>query len=268
MDDVNFSVIADQSAVNALSTKRLQFEPRGEMLRFRADIRAALGSMQLAPGQHLRVEYTPSVTATDGWVDLENVTLYNVGMGHFAHLLDDGISCQRLEPSGELHRVTYSGAHDWIPPSATNQFVARLLGTLNDFPRSVTEWWRAFRLMEFEQKERLGEGEAFRLVVIVKVRDPGGWLGPRLKPMLDGLVSALHAHDGSSRENLEPRLDHALGGQNWQLLTESSRSVLPIRRLLRPHGERFAWNPADELCSGFDVRVRVGAPEVKAAVFR
>lgn len=266
MNDSAFSVVADESGVTARSVRRLQFEPKGEMLGFRSELRNALLQFRLEPGQHLRVEYTPADDRSDGWVDLENVALYNVGMSSFAHLLDNGISCQRLDPNGAIHRLAYSGAKDWAQRDVGGRLVARLNGSLREFPRSVSEWWHAFRQMDVQAEKRLREGEPFSLLVVVSAYQPEGWLGPRLKPLLDGLVSALHAHDGSSREILEPRLDHVLGGQNWQLLTDPSDSVLPQRRLLRPHGENFAWNPADDLCGGFDVRIAVGMPEITAVI--
>ena len=86
------------------------------------------------------------------------------------------------------------------------------------------------------------------------------WSGPTVaavvKPLLDGLVSALHAHNGAHHDVLLPRLAH-LGQPDaiWSLLCSPDAALLGTRRLIRPHGERIAWNPADELCTACSVRV-------------
>jgi hypothetical protein len=261
-----FSVAADESTVVAESARRLQFEAKDAMAAFRSDIRSALSRLQIDSSSHLRVVYTPASDPAHGWVDLENVTLYNVGMGHFAHLLNHGISCERLHPAGTTHRIEYRGERDWAQRDGENQLVARVHGTLSEFPQSVSAWWRALRLMDTHVTKRLGEQETYGLELVVTIPRPEGWLGPRLKPLLDGLISALHAHDGSGRDLLEPRLDQLLGTRNWDLLTDDAQSALPRRRLLRPHGSTFAWNPADDLCTRFDVRVERGAPAISAAI--
>jgi hypothetical protein len=49
----------------------------------------------------------------------------------------------------------------------------------------------------------------------------GSWSGPALaacvKPMLDGLVSALHVHDGANELDVRPRVEAALGAEAWPL---------------------------------------------------
>lgn len=69
-----------------------------------------------------------------------------------------------------------------------------------------------------------------------------------LEPLVDGVVSALHAHDGSEVTDLAARL--ALLGPDAReisgLLLDTSRSILGTRRLLWRWREGVQWNPADD----------------------
>jgi hypothetical protein len=149
-----------------------------------------------------------------------------------------------------------------------DRLAARLQGPLRGSLTTPSGWWRAFRLMDIEMCDRLGDGEPFGLDIVVSIERPEYWLGSRLKGLLDGLVAAISSHDGSSREVLEPRLDDLLKSTNWDLLTDDSQSLLPRRRLIRSHGRGLAWNPADEHCSNLNVRLERGSPEVSVTVVR
>jgi hypothetical protein len=82
----------------------------------------------------------------------------------------------------------------------------------------------------------------------------GARLANLIKPMLDGLVSCLHAHDGSNPDVLRSHLE-ALGppDQLWQQLTDSSTAILGTRPLIRPYRKGIIWNPGDDLCHAFRI---------------
>lgn len=136
-----------------------------------------------------------------------------------------------------------------------------------EFPTSPGGWWRLFRTARIEKADTVRPIDTFGLSVDVWTPNPDQWLPPRLKGMLDGLVSAMHFHDGSSAELIRSRLHEHLGHDDWNLLLDSTVALLGVRRLLRPHMRSFAWNPADELCDDFEVRIHSGAPGVEATVF-
>ncbi len=75
----------------------------------------------------------------------------------------------------------------------------------------------------------------------------GARLANLLKPMLDGLVSCLHAHDGSNADVLRPHLD-ALGPPDrlWEQLTDSSTAILGTRALIRRSAKGIMWNRGDD----------------------
>ncbi|HSH58359.1 MAG TPA: hypothetical protein VK988_01720, partial [Acidimicrobiales bacterium] len=70
-----------------------------------------------------------------------------------------------------------------------------------------------------------------------------------VKVLVDGVVSALHTHDGTQFEVLADRLSQRLcvpGDQLAHLLTDSPVAVLDRRRLLWPFQSFVQWNPADD----------------------
>jgi hypothetical protein len=79
-----------------------------------------------------------------------------------------------------------------------------------------------------------------------------------VKVLVDGVMSALHAHDGTQLELLAGRLaerlslpaDHVAG-----LLAGDTPAVLGQRRLLWPFRDFVQWNPADDAI----VRLRIAS---------
>lgn len=261
-----YEVTAEDGCVAAWSVTRLPFEPKGWLHDFREDLRAALRSMPLRPGDHLTATYTtPATTGTTEFADVENVLFYNVGSGSYSHLLAGGVECHRVQGTDALHRVTYLTGSTWGPHESIEQFAsfqAPLTGPL----KNPTDWWWLLRRNVTTTAAPPSGAEYW-----IDLTLSGSWTGTRLagalKPMLDGLVSALHSHDGTSRDELEPRL-RALGADDsvWATLTDPEHAVLGTRRLVRPHRAGVAWNPADDLCAGFQVRQFDGPPQITATV--
>lgn len=261
MKSDEFRVTGDAARIEAWSRIRPQFEPRDTMLDFRAQLRDAIGALRVDAGQVLQAEYRPPADPQGGFVDVENVTLYNVGMNFFAHLMHSGVRCVRLDGQGDSHMLRYFGG---APGTESAESVATFASDPPHFPKSPAGWWRLFRTASIQRAIDVPSVGAFSLSLDVWTPVPQNWLPSRLKGMLDGLVSAMHFHDGSSMEVLRPRLREHLGTDDWELLLDDSFAPLGERRLLRPHMQTFAWNPADELCHEFEVRVHAGTPRVEA----
>lgn len=71
------------------------------------------------------------------------------------------------------------------------------------------------------------------------------------KPLLDGIVSSFHVHDGSDLLVLLDRLSKLTDDSKSNLkslLMESDMAVLGKTRLLHPRGTGVQWNPSDHLC--------------------
>jgi hypothetical protein len=101
-----------------------------------------------------------------------------------------------------------------------------------------------------------GQPYALRLIVGAPT---GGSVAPAkiLKPLVDGVIAALHVHDGSAIAALGDRLAHQCSGVSAkhvrELLTEETAAVLGERRLVWPRAHGVQWNPADDLCVALEL---------------
>src|SRR5262249_9668446 len=119
------------------------------------------------------------------------------------------------------------------------------------------DWWLRLRPHTTIQTERPRTdrvADPFVLDLTIAGPDlPGRRAAGTVKALIDGVVSCFHAHDGSKSDILLPRLTSLLGDHAWEFVCEPSSAVLGMRPLVRPHGQRIAWNPADERCHAFRV---------------
>jgi hypothetical protein len=69
-----------------------------------------------------------------------------------------------------------------------------------------------------------------------------------IKVLVDGVVSALHRHDGSQLEVLAERLSGrlAVSADHVARLLTGDAEVLGTRKLLWPYRNFVQWNPADD----------------------
>jgi hypothetical protein len=70
-----------------------------------------------------------------------------------------------------------------------------------------------------------------------------------IKPLIDGIISALHVHDGSKLDLVAKRLSERLDATPAvpaERLTNRAAAVLGERTLLRPFQNSVQWNPADD----------------------
>jgi hypothetical protein len=113
-----YTVDGDESRVEAWSSVRLPFEPKGWLVEYRAELRNALRAMKAPAGSVLYAEYAAPEPAS---VELENVLLYNVGSGCYSHLALNGVICRRTVSHDGLHHMTYANrnASEVVTPGGT-----------------------------------------------------------------------------------------------------------------------------------------------------
>lgn len=244
-----YAVTGDESRIDAWSTVRLPFEPKGWLREYRDELQKALRSMKATPASVLYGQYAGPKPAV---ADLENVLFYNIGSGCYAHLAQTGMVGTRRASDDGLHHMNYTcpPATDVIIPNAP--IIAS--GQLSSMPAGSTpaHWWACLReRLDTDDRKPL-DGE-FGVVI----EAGAGWrrgLAPSVKSLVDGLVAALHVHDGSEREHVTAALNGVGDGERlWKLLNDPQTAILGRRRLVRPHGQKIAWNPADERCAYFAI---------------
>jgi hypothetical protein len=249
------------AAVRAWSTQRLPFEPKGWLKVYRDELRGALRSMSPIAGALLHAEYA---SPDRQFADVENVLLYNVGAGSYRHLSGSGLLVSRTQSPDTLHRVSYQLIQHVPSEMFCGSTVASV--SLEEFPSApdkAASWWAAIR-----DKVSIGSHEITpEYTVEVHLREVAPRFVSLVKPMLDGMISALHNHDGSNADHIRNALE-SFGEPTrlWSLLVDPSTSVLGRRVLVRPHGPGIAWNPADERCSAFSIMPTVNGPALNAVV--
>lgn len=260
-----WSVDVSEDEVRAVSSRRLPFEPKGEMADFRAAVRAGLRSLQGRQEHGLVATYGAPDHA---FADVENVCLYNIGASNYHHLIAAGIVCGRETSPDSNHHLTYTVGV--LPDGSTTRAdsLAHVEAPVPLDLHSPAEWWAAIR-----PRINVALKTTYRGDYSVAVELHGVWrtttLAGLIKPMMDGLISALHAHDGSMRTELLERLPgRDTGAHTWAQLLDQHCAILGTRRLVRPHGRRIAWNPADERCSAFAIQVVPAEMRSIAAVIR
>ncbi|MFZ2501621.1 MAG: hypothetical protein WAW88_02960 [Nocardioides sp.] len=249
-------VHSGEHTVEGWSAQRLPFEPKGPLKEYGERLRAALRDLEPVEGKHLRAVYA---SPDRDFADVENVLLYNLGTGCYRHLTASGMEVMRTASADGLHRMTYSLTNRWAEEVVGGDEFARVsLEQLPSGPDKPAPWWAAAR----EHLTLSGTAVAREYTVSVQVRAEAQRFVSLVKPMLDGLIAALHTHDGSHGDHIRRSLaQYGDPDRLWALLNDPSHAVLGSRRLVRPHGSGIAWNPADDLCAGFRViRSSTGPP--------
>lgn len=252
------------NTIEGWSIKRLPFEPQGWLKDFRNDLRTAIHSLQSHPGQILHAIYA---TPQSGLCDIENILFYNVGTSHFASLMTNGLRFERSysypdppyplsTPHLHYHHYTMEDAHNDFSGWQTSKLVAAWENI--EIPRSIRKitatniWYRlrSHPLKIFQLPEHpLAQ---FGLCITVTVPDTTTiTLAPLIKPIIDGVVSALHAYRGTEIEQISRHLGLELGqtpAMIANLLQQPDRAPLGERQVVRTYRNSVKWDPADELC--------------------
>lgn len=260
------------SAVEAWSSTRLPFEPTDAMREFRGELRRAVAQLSAGPTEGIHARYVSDVS---GRFDVENVLLYNVGPSAFRGSATSEVVAERslgpvpTTPAGAgtaHHYYRYETMpvgtpwEGWSAASLLASFGPVDLGPLAAASRPSRVWF-AVRQGFANIFDSDGIPAAFGLDLVLDA--PANLpinLATIAKPLIDGVVAAFHAHDdlatlalvaGRVAASLDVPLEEICS-----LLTEDRVAVLGRRRLLWPWRQGVQWNPADDLCAAFRIRVR------------
>jgi hypothetical protein len=121
------------------------------------------------------------------------------------HLTAAGMFCQRWPSPDDRHHLLYRTDVLSSPPAS--RVIAEATAEVPSDIHAPGPWWAEFR-PHVRASNAARASESFTIDVALGGAWPGTRLAGVVKPMLDGLVSALHRHDGSGRDDLLPRLAH------------------------------------------------------------
>lgn len=238
------------------SSLRTVFEPKTpDSIEIRDVIRKGIQGLTVENNEILIAEFTDN-TGLDELYDIENVLFYNIGTGRFAPLTKNGLVFLKKGKND----LDYAYNYKYSVASIENYNVEseNPIACLNDiiFDKRLsnykaTSFWQAFKqntdkILIFDT---INEPQEYGFSLEVKV--PKGKrvnFASIIKPLLDGLISALHASDFS---NEEAKIISDKIGATASLITDNNCVVLWKRKFYKGR----AWNPADEYCTKLVLRV-------------
>lgn len=227
-----FRIHESPNRVLAMGDRQSVFEPKGEYADRRALLRGALRRME-CPHRFL-VASCGAPAGTRG--DLENWLLYNVGFSYFQDASRDGLLIWRETISHTLDGVSYP--HWWsysnTPelPTLPGSRIAEIESRSVRWPSKAAGWWRLSTDSGWMWRSDCAPSASLGLSVQLSIR---GSLLSVLKPMVDGLLCALHEYPGEPGDELVRRI-----------AASTKLEIDAVRARMRPHcaslGRRpFVW---------------------------
>lgn len=256
--EVPYHLEADMHGVRFWSDTRLPFEPSGHMLEARNLLRHKIGNIVPKRGYILSGMYSSRVQR---FCDVENVLFYNVGTAAFGNLANEGIRFERLHvaplltESGQQFRHCQEYHLEIIPaelPTSPDCSLAFAFNRLSSSTKPHEVWWPATEADTNIVSEITG---AFEMRVVLHSPTPFQNLASIVKPLLDGIISALHFDPNPDAEAVS-RLAEKTGWAIADILKRLNSPTAPVlgsRRLIDPYRNSLKWNPADELCEACTV---------------
>ena len=245
-DHRHFRVEATADVV-AWSTKPVPFSPTD----WRRDLRLGLVEGIRALGSTVGVLAAEVWDGTGRVLDVENALMYNIGPGEFRPFMRTGMWLRR-HTGGFLPRRELAGG----PVAAHYRYEVVDAVTTPDpagdrleftfkacRPTDVKDTWLAARcaVTELGRDIDLSHGRLGMRVVA-----PPGLGAGAVKPLLDGIVSALHR--ASEKDSLTVPILTGWGLPDAERLVTQGAAPLGSRPLIVMQGhDRPAWNPADDL---------------------
>lgn len=253
--------------VEASSTARLPFEPKGWLVDFRRELGTACRHLVATSDQALHATYTSTDRSRS---DIENILSYNLGTGALRAGAAHGLVLERsfANKVGLRHGYRYELAprdNAW-----TGWRTGRPLSWMRfSAPRTAFTtakagmWWLHARRGHIDVHEH-NDTTPEAYLLSISVNPPQQWRGALaglLKPLADGIVSAMHAHTGPI-DTVVPRagaVDPTLAPAEFEHLLRQPRPVaLGHVRLVVPWGNTLQWLPADDHIVGLEIRITDG----------
>ena len=255
-----------EGVVEAWASRRLQFGAKDWQVEFRTELTEALQSLEAADDQLLHGTFLSSSRES---FDAENVLFYNLertaclgracrtGLRFERGFEPPPVPPRRLALADNYHRYELAPLDSryryWSEGSVVARIKTQPFGPVSALTKPAIVWYAS----------KTGEVEVLAGAVLPESYGVRAWLAAPssdppnpaavIKPLLDGLVSALHRHNepGSLGEISEPiaRQVGIAPDAAGKALIDRTGAVLGPRRLAWRWGqEGVQWNPADDRC--------------------
>jgi hypothetical protein len=258
--DSEFGVTGETSVI-FWSQQRLRFQTINEpehMRDCRKTIYQAIKRMK-APVEGRIFHATLDASTTERF-DLENVLVYNVGPGGFREVTKHGLCIERQNENTDpertyIHRYRFEQPPDSLTGNSSMTFDFKL-EKLRGRVKPLSIWSAAVQslmALKIEPTTILAKDERFELrIELITSREWNGNLAYQMKPLLDGIISALHFQPPSMVDpdviaymaktpdqkslffNMLTGKDHRILGEKDKLVYTGNHSII--------------WNPDDDRC--------------------
>jgi hypothetical protein len=238
------------------SNIRLPFEPKGEALALREELRNGLEKLEPRKYNHLIASLATNEKA---FFDVENVLFYNIGSGAFSHLMLDELSFS-LKESDKWQREKYKYVYGLEEKEHSREIsdpVMEFCFTIDKMAsnKKPLDYWYAFKngkikLIDFVKPKKFG------LYIGIKAPQKYPNLTGLIKPLLDGIISAFHYQNP-----IEPGaisfIAEKLKIENEELVMlfdQHDYEFLGERNLVSCYRNGIKWNPEDEKCTSVNIK--------------
>jgi hypothetical protein len=192
-----WSVTVAADVVVAVSPRRLQFQPRGDMKLWRDELRTAIGTIDVGDSRLVCEYHGPA----DGYdFDVENVCLYNVGGSALGTRTRRGVLIERTVTASGPHRLVYRGegggeSGHWSAGETLATITDAQIPAIQDGSGMVSRVWWALRTQPIDVFAFSPGEEALVLELLVQRPADGATASAIVKNLVDGLICRMHFHD-------------------------------------------------------------------------
>lgn len=290
---MNYFLNYFEDKIELWSSERLKFEPKGWMREMRDTLKKHLkNSLERNSNSCLYAGYSSERDKNTSF-DLENILFYNVGIDSFKNLAKSGIIFERkIESPAELkvdsksfkfdhymkYKVFNSNIDDsnyWERNKPLVSWSGAKIESLKTTLSLSTVWLQMSKCKinlcsSYENQSLLG--------IKINLKVPERYVGFNfvtiLKPLLDGVISSFHTHNGKNIDEITRRLSikNCISSEDAkQLLIKSEKDVLGRRELVWLWGDSIQWNPSDDLIYYGEIKIdylnNISIPEFSGELF-
>lgn len=244
--------------VELWTSRRMPFEPTGMLRRIRDALRTQLRGLKAKRNHLLEMTYTSQLRS---FVDTENVLIYNIRTSALRTASQFGLSFRRIfsePPTIDGEKAVWRHYHNYsiVRPSTFESANASALLDFDFEMQSLSAsckphhfWWAA-KQAAILTNPVLATAECFGITIRILGPVYRGNVASIVKPLFDGLISALHWSNVDSEKCAKLiALDLGVSANGVaQLIENPTNCILGSRRVVSPYRGFVKWNPADDRC--------------------
>lgn len=282
-----FFLKKDESNVVLFSKFRVPFDiPKSKKELFHGLKTAIIDAIKgMQPKQDCLLQARYGSTEKKSFYDVENVLFYNIGTAHFNALANSGVifttaNKTEIDDLRKKFNILDEYAHYYeykIIPNCADKKLGGVLAEIKDVPlkclgvKPATVW----KVLQREKDkitvfDRIETDKNDTFAIVLNIEKPQSArfnIMTAMKPLLDGLICALHSSEYNEKELAD--FSKILGCEK-EFFIGDSISVLGDRqsKFLQAYRGNVKWNPADDLCDYVAIKLQDGSAwNVSAKVY-